>query len=418
MFVDLLGRQYLQFPHEVERWLRDEAPVHQDAGTGLWLISRYDDVRFALTHPDEFLPDNALNALSPLSMGALRTLHRGGFDLPATLANNSTDSHRVLRRLVAPLFTARRVEQMRAATAAWTADALTRVEEALEVDGVADLAAVADFVPPAVMATMLGLQDWDQTEVRRWTDAALMLFWGRPDAEDQAELAEAAVELYQWLVRAIRSGTPEGLVGVMTAYRDEEGRPLDEATCVAVCYFLVIAGQVTTSQLMRTAFRRLLLEPGAWQRISQERDDVPTHVEEVLRLEPPLTTWRRVTSTTIRMHGQDIPAGAPVLLMLASAGSDPRCFEQPHLLQPGRPGARQHLAFGLGVHSCLGAALARMEAEVILAATAAHLPHLELSTEEYDTPPLISFRSPTRVLVRRPEPGGAAEPVATAAGVA
>ncbi|MEU3254251.1 cytochrome P450 [Streptomyces sp. NPDC006997] len=146
--------------------------------------------------------------------------------------------------------------------------------------------------------------------------------------------------------------------------------------------------------------RRALAEPGLWQRATHP-ETAGAWVEEVLRREPPVTTWRRTTARSVRLGGVDLPPGAPLLLMLLGSGSEPEVFPDPGRMCPHRPNIRQHLAFGAGRHRCPGAALARTEATVALRRAAHHLPHL---TPDAPTAPLLgllSFRAPLSVTVWR-----------------
>lgn len=370
-------------PDDLRR-LREHAPVHYDERTGLWLVSRYDDVRAALADPRRFRPDNALTAVVPIPGPVLRQLARAGFSLPPTLANNGTATHAGLRRLVARFLTPARVAALGPRIAE-----LTRARLA-GLSGVVDLhPALARDLPAVVLLEVLGIRDVDVDALKGWSTASLELFWGDVTPERQRELAGPAAAFHQWLTGRIRAADPRGddLFGALRA----EGVPLRDAA--GLCYFLLIAGQETTTQLLCAAFHAVLRH-GLWPRL-REPGVAAACVEEVLRRDPPVTTWRRVTAEPVTLSGVDLPAGAPLLLMLAGAGSDPEVFDEPERFRPGRPNARRHLAFGHGRHFCLGAGLARLEAEVVLRETARRFPRLRLASDE--PPPmlgLLSFRAP------------------------
>lgn len=375
------------------RRLREETPVHRHEDTGLWLVSRYDDVRAVLADPDAFHPDNALTAVTPIPKPVLRVLARAGFSLPPTLANNGTETHTGLRRLVAGFLTPARVAPFGHRIAELCG------KQVSDVDGVVDLhALLARDLPCLVLMEVLGITDVDVPALKAWSTASLELFWGNPSLERQFELAVEAGEFHRWLTARIRAADPQcdDLFGALKAF----GVPLREAA--GLCYFLLIAGQETTTQLVSTLLDRVLRHPDLWRRLADGEPGLAAAcVEEVLRREPPVVTWRRVTSRPVTLSGVDIPAGEPLLLMLAGSGSDPEAFAEPESFCPGRAGVRKHLAFGYGRHFCLGAPLARLEAEITLSTTARALPTLRLATE--DRPPmlnLISFRAPTQVLAR------------------
>ncbi|KUO09966.1 cytochrome [Streptomyces sp. DSM 15324] len=415
--LDLFGAGFVRDPYPWLDALRADSPVHHDPATGLWLVSRYDDIRRVLLDPAGFHPDNALHAVTPLPVGALRALARAGFALPPALANNGGPSHAGLRRLVTRFFHAERVAAAVPAIERIADELLDSARSELDATGGCDLfATFAQVLPCRVLMELLGIQGIDPATLIRWSDASLELFWGRPTPERQSELAELAGEFHRWLTATVRDGghPADSLVGALARHRLPDGGPLDARTAVAACFFVFIAGQSTTGQLIATVLRRGLSEPGLWRQLPHERGLAEAWTEEVLRREPPVTTWRRVTARPVDLGGVSLPAGAQLLLMLLGSGSDPEVFADPARMCPHRPNIRHHLAFGAGRHRCPGASLARTEAAIALRAAAGRLPeagrnegrgeHGGRGEAGGDEPPmlgLLSFRAPLRVTVRR-----------------
>ncbi|MEU5210085.1 cytochrome P450 [Streptomyces sp. NPDC020742] len=407
--VDLFAPEFLHDPYPVYGTLRETGPVHHDPATGLWLVSTYRDVRTVLLDPERYRPDNALDAVVRMSVPALRCLAGAGFTLPPTLANNGTATHGGLRRLITGLLRRDRVVAAAPLVDRLMAPRLDRIERRLTDGGECDLvSALTRDLPFEVMLRVLGLEgdvDVDIDLLARWNDASLELFWGVPPRERHLPLARLAAEFHQWLGGLAERAEPggPGLLGLLAAHRHPDGTPLRREETVAVCYFMVIAGQTTTGQMLATMLLRALSDAELWPRLGREETLAAAWAEEVLRREPPLTTWRRVTARPTRLGGVELPQGAPLLLMLAATGSDPARFEDPELLVPYRPHAREHLSFGLGRHRCPGAALARMEAERVLRGLSARLPDLCLARAVEDIPVrgLLSFRAPPAVPVRR-----------------
>lgn len=415
--LDLFGAPFVRDPYPWLDRLREEAPVHHDPATGLWLVSRHEDISRVLLDTDVFLPDNAQNAVTPLPIAVMRILVRAGFTLPPALANNGSPSHAGLRRVVARFFDARRVA---AATQVVERIADEVLDEAgsggARCDGrdlrdLRDLfGSYAQVLPCRVLMELLGIRGVEPATLIKWSDASLELFWGRPSLDRQLELAELVAEFHQWLVATVGSGTApaDSFIGALAAHRLPDGTLLDVETAVAACFFVFIAGQSTTGQLIATVLRRALGEPGIWARAAEEEGTAEAWVEEVLRREPPVTTWRRVTARATRLGGVELPAGAQVLLMLMGSGSDPEVFPEPERMCPGRANVRRHLAFGAGRHLCPGASLARMEAAVALRAAARRLPGVR-SAEGAAEPPmlgLLSFRAPLQVVVESVDDAG------------
>lgn len=404
--LDLFGAPFVQDPHPWLDRLRSDAPVHHDPATGLWLVSRHRDIRTVLLDTDRFLPDNAQNAVTPLPVAVMRVLVRAGFTLPPALANNGTPSHPGLRRVVTRFFDARSVAAAVPMIERVAGELLDEVTKYGADDGSLDLfGPFAQILPCRVLMELLGIHDVDPATLIAWSDAALELFWGRPPLARQLELARPVAEFHQWLTATVRAGTapPGSFIGELAAHRLPDGTPLDVPTAVAACFFVFVAGQSTTGQLIATVLRRALEEPGLWPRAAKEDDFAEAWVEEVLRREPPVTTWRRTTAAPTRLGGTELPRGAQLLLMLMGSGSDPEVFPEPERMCPGRANARRHLAFGTGRHLCPGATLARTEAAVALRAAARRLPGLR-PTAAAARPPmlgLLSFRAPLRVEAER-----------------
>ncbi|MFI6828539.1 hypothetical protein ACIBG5_15645 [Kribbella sp. NPDC050241] len=338
-------------------------PARYDEELGYWVVDNPAEAREVLLDPATFRPDNAVLAHTPLSVKALRVLSAVGFALPPTLANNAGESHRPIRAAVARFFSPARVAAVeplaRELTAARVAAATTALADGEHVDLVQ---AVAAEPPAQVVLEMLGLADVDVPALKAWSLDSLELFWGWPDEDRQLELAHSAAEFYGWLRKRVVQATGDDLFGVLV------GLGLTDEEVCAVAYFLLIAGQETTTQLISTAFHRTIGRRSA------------DGVEAVLREASSVPTWRRVTSRPAVIGDVEVPAGAPVLLGLTGHGGP------------------ADLAFGIGIHRCLGAGLARLEARVALECAADLLATVRL----VEKPPMIellSFRAPKRLLV-------------------
>ncbi|MDX8145333.1 hypothetical protein SK854_24705 [Lentzea sp. BCCO 10_0061] len=334
---------------------------------GRWVVSAYDDVRAVLADPVTYLPDNALTAVTPVGTAALRSLVRARFSLPPTLANNGSDSHAQLRRLVASFFTPVRV-----------AAAEPRIRSlVLERLGGTDLVrSLAWDLPAIVLMELLGLENVDIPTLKRWSSGSLEFFWGDISRERQLELVDDVGDFHQWLIKRYHARDGE----LFCALADAGVSAEDSA---GLCYFLLIAGQETTTQLLSTALRRALQDRALWARLGSP-GVAEAFVEDVLRTETPVVTWRRLTARDVVLSGVHVPAGAELVLLLSGKETDPR-----------------HLAFGYGRHFCLGAGLARLEAAVTLRTVAEREPSLRLDGSEPEWLQLLSFRAPKSVTVAR-----------------
>lgn len=355
-------------------------PARYDAGLDMWVVEDPEEVRAVLLDHETFRPDNALTAHTPLMPPALRILSTVGFSLPPTLANNSTSSHRTIRQAVARFLSPGRVREAEALSRELNRRHLAATREALEQGATADLVEmVTGPVPALVMADLLGLAALDVPALKRWSRDSLELFWGWPGPERQEELAHGAAEFYAWLreqTSAARRDGGDDLFGALVALG------LSEEEVCGIGYFLLIAGQETTTQLISAVLHRLLGEPDRWRALGHHPALAADVVEEQLRQDSSVSTWRRRSSRTAAVGGTAVPAAAPVLLRLTGTGG---------------PG---DLAFGAGIHRCLGAHLARTEARVAVAEAAVALPHAARVEEDPPMVELLSFRAPQRVLIR------------------
>ncbi|NIK56602.1 cytochrome P450 [Kribbella shirazensis] len=343
-------------------------PARYDEELGYWVVDDPALAREVLLDPRTFRPDNAVLAHTPLSVKALRVLSGVGFAVPPTLANNAGESHRPIRAAVARFFSPARVAAVEPLARELNTARVASASAALAAGEQVDLVQAIAAEPPAlVVLHLLGLTDVDVPALKAWSLDSLELFWGRPDEDRQLELAHRAAEFYGWLrsrTTAARQAPADDLFGVLV------GLGLSDEEVCAVGYFLLIAGQETTTQLISTAFHRslgTLIEPAEV-------------VEEVLRDASSVPTWRRITAEPTTLGDVDLPAQAPVLLGLTGHGGP------------------ADLAFGIGIHRCLGAGLARLETRVALECAQELLTDVRLT----EVPPMIdllSFRAPKRLLL-------------------
>ncbi|PZS08839.1 MAG: cytochrome P450 [Acidimicrobiales bacterium] len=363
---------------------------------GHWVVHGHNLIRTVLADLVTFRPDNALDAVTPISAAALRLLADHGFRLPATLANNGTSSHEALRALVTQELQPARIAQHRG----WLTGILRRrlipLTRSLRAGRRADLhAAISHDLPLAILARVMALPDDIARGVKEFSAAALELFWAPLDAARQNQLAELVGTYHAQLRRFVRTARP-----TMFPLRERafaQGFSEDEVT--AALFFLLIAGQETTSQFLTLLMHRLMSETTILNGLIDGSISATEVVEEGLRLESPVVTWRRVTTREVQLGGTLLPPGASVLLWLAHAGRDDAVVAQPEEFMPGQPGSRRHLAFGAGAHRCAGAQLARMEACVVVTEVAPLLRRCTVIQPPW-CPDNLSFRAPNALMVQ------------------
>jgi cytochrome P450 len=269
-----------------------------------------------------------------------------------------------------------------------------------------DVVAGLTFPLPAYMIfTFLGFPPEDIELLKGWCGNRALYSWGRPTAAEQVEIAGNMVRYWQYCERFAdqriaepRDDFTSDLARVHLADPEE----LSRAEITGIVYALSFAGHETTTNLTTNALRRLLENRAQWDALCAEPALIPNAVEEVLRHDTSVIAWRRVTTRPVEIGGVPVPEGARLMLSLAGANHDPDRFADPATFDVRRSNARDHLAFGLGIHFCLGAPLARIEVRTVLELLTERAPELDLVPgQSYDFPPNMSFRGPQRLLLRR-----------------
>jgi cytochrome P450 len=336
-------------PFTVYRQLRDEAPCYHHAELGFWALSRYDDVVEALHDPDTYCSRYGI------------TLEDGN-PLPMLLTTDPPE-HTRLRRLVSRAFTPRRIADLEPSIRALSTRYLDGFRDRRNVDLIPDYAAL---LPMDVISKMLGVPDGDQQQLRKWSDLLLHRAEGIPDVTPEG--IEAAVHLLKYfgafvVDRRANPGGDDFTAALIAA--EPDGEALTDEQVVGFCFLLIIAGNETTTKLLGNTLLALQRYPEEKAKVLADHARIPALVEEMLRYEGSTQVMARTLTRDATLHGEVMPAGAKVLLLLGSANRDERAFTDPDVLDVDRTGPH-HVGFGHGIHVCLGAALARLEMRVSL----------------------------------------------------
>jgi cytochrome P450 len=344
-------------PFPVYDELRDQSPLQ--VGSRSWILLSYDHVKAALSDPQRFssdvrASDNAVFRNSPLV-----------FDDPPR--------HTRLRRLVAKAFTPRRVADAEPWVRALAVELWTALEKAEAGEGApADfVSGYAEILPVHVIAHLLGVPSEQHRQFRKWSnDRAFVTYKSRGPRTPELLAAEAGClaqdEFFAEITRARRANPTNDLVSALVT-AEVDGERLDDADVVGTCSVLLSAGNLTTTRLLGSLVARLVAEPQWFGHLDAHRDQRDAFVEEMLRLESPVQTPIRRTLVDVELGGRIIAAGAFVTIGIGAANNDPASYATPRAFLPdARGGEPTHLAFGHGIHYCVGAALARLEARLSL----------------------------------------------------
>lgn len=338
-------------PYPYFTQLRRHSPVVRLGAMDLWAVARYADCVRVLRDPDTFS-----------SVVGVRQLTG---ELPPSLLFSDPPVHTRLRSLVAKAFTPRMVELQRPAIESYSEQLVDAMLQAEEGDIVAGLAYP---LPVQVIATMLGVADGDLATFKRWSDDIIenvgyVLLTG-----DDSVVAETNRQLDAYFsarIEKLRRAPEENLLSELVHAETEEGR-LTMEELLMFSRLLLVAGNETTTGLIVNAIRAFAEFPTVYDRVRAEPGLLRTAVEEALRYYAPFPATIRRATRDAEVGGVTIPANARVLVLLGSANRDEAEFERPDEFIPDREPNR-HLSFGMGIHYCLGAPLARLEANIALA---------------------------------------------------
>ncbi|MBI2964452.1 MAG: cytochrome P450 [Deltaproteobacteria bacterium] len=389
---DFLRPELIDDPHPYLHRLRREDPVHWSAVHRAWVLTRYDDVAAAFL--DERLSSERTASLLPAEPTAEE---RELFDPIYRLLGNwmvfrDPPAHARLRRLARAAFGPRTVAGLRPSIESLVEERIAALERAGGGDFVS---AFAYPLPSTVIATLLGVPQRDLDAFRGWSEDVVPLVFGaagRAERRDRALRGLAALEaLFRDLLERYRRDPADNLLTAL-ARAEDQGEVLSADEVTATCVLLLFAGHETTAALLATGVLHLDRHAAERAKLAANPALAASAVEELLRFDGPTKTQVRLAREDLELRGRRIRAGQRLMLCQAAANRDPERFADPDRLDLARR-ENDHLGFGLGIHHCLGAPLARLEAEVAFAALPRRLPSLRVAAEHPEWQPNALNRS-------------------------
>jgi len=368
------SRPAVSFPDALasrERWLepfgwyremRADSPISYDADRELWDVFRYADVKYILDNDSLFSSDP-----SNMPGFAEEIADAEGEPPPVfdTMLFADPPAHGQLRGVVEEFFRPRAISEQ--------ADQITQLTEGYLDDAGKEFDLVSEVaypMPVDVIAMMLGVPTDDRAQFKQWSDTLIK----RPTAKTQAAMEafqqrqqETQREMSEYFAELIEARRAEPQDDLITAILDAEvdGHRLSEREIIGFCTLLLVAGNITTTNLITNAMRCFTAQPGLLDELRSGDTPVSTAIEEALRYRSPVQALFRVTTESVDLGGREIPAGEGVVAWLGAANRDERAFDRAEEFVPDRQ-PNQHLSFGYGTHYCLGAPLARLEAKITI----------------------------------------------------
>ena len=364
-------------PYPMYARLRAEDPVHWSPLMEAWVLTRYDDVAAVLTD-SRFSADRRRARNRFAEEIARREEEFGPFGRTRTMLTSDPPEHTRLRRLVSKAFTPRMVEGLRPRIRGIVDELLDAVAESGRMDVIRDLAYP---LPVIVIAEMLGVPPEHRDQFKHWSDEIVGVLGGPLVPQETLERSRVAVhELAEYLHSVIaerrREPHQDLISGLISA--EEQGQILSEDEMLATAMLLLVAGNETTTNLIGNGMLSLLRNPEQMDKLRGDLSAVPAAVEELLRYDGPVQATGRVAMEEVEIGGQRVTQGQAVLTVLGAANRDPARFERPDELDVDRE-PNEHVAFGDGIHFCLGAPLARAEGQIAFETLLRRFdrPHLE-----------------------------------------
>ena len=355
---DPFSEEFFNDPFDTYRRLRDEAPVYHSEKYGFWALSRYEDVAPALK---DFQTYSSARGIT-LDM----YLAEPDPTQPALIIMMDPPEHTVMRKLVNKVFTPGAIAALEPMIRA----KITAVADTLNPDSFDVVEDFAALFPVEIISTMLGVPAEHRQQVRLWLDTMLARKPGdfHPTAEG-IEAIMASGMFYYDLVQQRRADPQDDMISRLTQVdvRREDGvAKLTDMEIAAFVSMLGGAGAETVTKLLGNAAVTFAKNPDQWQKLREDRSKIPFAFEELLRYEAPTQYQLRYSTREVTLHGTTLSEGSVVMLINGSATRDERAFPDPDRFDIDRIPSGHNLNFGYGVHSCLGAALARMEGRIAL----------------------------------------------------
>jgi len=369
---DPFSQDFFDGAYDTYRRLRNEAPLYYSAKWDFWALTRYDDV--APGTKDHETYSSAKGATLDMVKA-----HDDAIPVPKVIISMDPPEHEKMRKLVSKVFTPRAIAELEGMVR-------EKVYECIDALDPSNFDVVADFsalFPNEVITTMLGVPKEDREQIRLWLDLLLERHPGEIATTKAGYEASMNTGLYYYdLVQKRRARREDDMISRLIDTEIERDGVVEKLSDVDITGFATMlggAGAETVTKLVGNAMVAFADFPDQWQKLRDDRSKIPAAVEELLRYEAPSQYQIRTATRDVAYYGSTIPEGAAVLLVTGSATRDERMFDDPDRLDIDRERRMGfNLALGYGVHSCLGAALARMESRIALEALLDLIPEYEV----------------------------------------
>ena len=396
-----LDDAYLADPYPIAAALRAEHAVFYAPSLDSIVITDMADIEAVFADHETFASTNVQDPVFPLAPEAKEILSAADFDPVAVMSNRPEPDHGRIRRYTRQGFSNRRIKSL---------EPYIRHRSHELIDAMVEAGPPAEFVtsfafplPGETIFRFIGFPTSDDETLKSWCGDRKAFSWGHPTTTQQIEIAENMLAYWRYcrdFTAHKRRHRGDDLASELIDAHEANPDDLSYREVESIIYGLSFAGHEAVTALICNALLCLLSRRDTWDAIRAHHSLIPNAIEEVLRFNSSQISWRRITTRDTRIAGVDVPAGTTVFLNFASANRQEDIWDDPDDFDIRRPNANQHISFGKGVHYCLGARLAKFEAQIVTEVLAQRLPSLRLMEgQRLDYFPNITFRGPTELNV-------------------
>ncbi len=400
-----LDRAYLEDPYPIARQLQEENAIFWSERLNHVVVTNMADIEHIFMHPDVFASTNVQDPIYPLCPAAVSVLGAEDFDPVAVMSNRPEPDHARIRVFTRRGFSNRRLASLEDYM---TTRATVLIDEMISNGSPTNYVESFAFPLPAeIVFRLIGFPESDDAMIKRWCVNRRAFSWGEPTEAEQVEIARGMLDYWRYcrdFVAERRDRRRDDFTSeLLNAWEADSGpdRDPDATTGISyrevesVVYGISFAGHDPVTALLCNTLLCLLPRPEQWRALVADPSLAKNAVDETSRFESSQISWRRVTTQDTTLNGVALPAGTRLFLNFASANRQSDLFDQPDVFDISRPDASRNISFGKGIHFCLGAGLAKMEARIALELLSQRLPNLALVEDQpREYFPNITFRGP------------------------
>ncbi|WP_288487381.1 cytochrome P450 [uncultured Novosphingobium sp.] len=399
------GERFHPFEHEGMHQLlaefRQDVPIFYSPLIDYWVVTRRADVISVLRDHERFSAVVATQPVVPWPPELLQYLVDQGFTNESVQVACDPPRHTRIRSHVQGFLNPKKLQSFEAEVRALVQSYVAAIEGKDTVDLVD---AITYELPALIAFLLLGVKDIDPRRIKSWTELRVKLMHGHPTREEQMAAADDLLDFWRFscdLVEQRKVNPGDDYPSWLLASRGGDDTRLTENEIKSLTFALLLAAHETTSNASANVLLELLRRPEDWQALVEDPSLIPNTVEEGLRYVSSVVAWRRMAKEDFELAGVSLPKGTKLLLSLASASRDEGTYENGDSFDIRRKNARSHVAFGNGIHFCMGAPIARMQIRMMIEELTSAFPNMTLiPDEEIEIAGVLTFRGPTRLPVR------------------